>query len=76
MGEKQTRLYFVMRDLNNVQVAEQSDESAGVQIQDYTMEFTAHVDISIGGSDDPFTYRLKSVGETWDLVANDGEFTF
>tara|TARA_R110002051_G_C8744923_1_gene499568 strand:- start:200 stop:1774 length:1575 start_codon:yes stop_codon:yes gene_type:complete len=75
-GGKANKIIFRDARLNNVQIAEQSDESAGVQIQNYTFDFTAHVDISIGGGDDPFSYRLRSAEETWDLVANDGEFTF
>ena len=75
-GGKANKIIFRDARINNVQVAEQSDESAGVQIQNYTFDFTAYVDASIGGGGDPFPYRLSSVAETWDLVVNDGESTF
>ena len=75
-GGLANKIVFLDASLLAVSVPEQTDESAGVQFQDYTFEFEANVSTSIGGTADPFPYRLASAEESWDLVENEGDMGF
>lgn len=52
--------------LTNISIPQSSDESSGVQTNEYTFTFEAYEDISNSGSS-AFTYRLKSATESWDI---------
>ena len=71
--------------ITSIELPEQN-ESAGVQNQEYTIQFEAYEDTSVvknsnnpAGSDEPITtptYKLSSVAESWELVPLDSRFVY
>jgi hypothetical protein len=60
--------------LVSVEMAEQDEETAGTQYQNYTYNFEAYVNTSNGGTTAP-AYLLKEASESWSL-SETGEFTY
>lgn len=71
-GGQEDRFIFRNAKLISIQIAEQQEDSAGVQNQPYTFVFEAYDEISTGGgegatgSSEP-DYLLASAQEDWDL---------
>ena len=58
--------------LESIDFGEQDDDSAGVQYQEYTFNFTAHKRSSTKTGN---SYALSSAEESWDITEN-SEFTY
>lgn len=69
-GGQPNTIEFSDAKLTSISLPSPSDESAGVQTNEYSLEFEAYEDISNEGGQQ-FTYRLKSATETWDYTPSD-----
>jgi hypothetical protein len=65
-GGQPNTIEFSDAKLTSISLPSPSDESAGVQTNEYSLEFEAYEDISNEGGQQ-FTYRLKSANESWNF---------
>jgi len=69
-GGQPNTIEFSDAKLTSISLPSSPEESSGVQINEYTMEFEAYEDISKSG-EQQFTYRLKSATESWEFTPAD-----
>jgi hypothetical protein len=80
-GSQSQVLTFNDAVLLSVEAAEQSDDSRGVQVQQYSFTFEA-TDLNNGGNDenDPHPsgsiYNVVDVSENWDFSLNDNDYSY
>lgn len=60
--------------ITNVSTPEQSEQSSGVQSQDYSITFEGHFLSDMDNVDDFDGYHLSTAGETWDVAPDEGRF--
>ena len=69
-GGQPNTIEFSDAKLTSISLPSPSEESSGVQSNEYTMEFEAYEDVSKTG-EQKFLYRLKSATESWDFTPSD-----
>ena len=60
--------------ITNVSTPEQSEQSSGVQSQDYSITFEGYFLSDMDNVDDFDGYHLSTAGETWDVAPDEGRF--